>query len=188
MFFYPEVGACLSSPTGEFQSPEGDSLFFYYRDGHLFVKIRLPVSVPRRGFVNWSDGPWSDGQVVRKRKRRVDHGRSDHPTNSVSVPRRGFVNWSNGPWSGGQVLQKLKEHLTNDNRTIRPSDQFRFSPPKGIRCFSTLTALRALLRGDRGFSPPKGIRCFSTRLCRDGANRPWGGRFQSPEGDSLFFY
>ena len=41
------------------------------------------------------------------------------------------------------------------------------------------------------FSPPKGIHCFSTRPCRP-CRRGRGTRappaFQSPEGDSLFFY
>ena len=36
------------------------------------------------------------------------------------------------------------------------------------------------------FSPPKGIRCFST--CRRSTSHRSADKFQSPEGDSLFFY
>ena len=43
-----------------------------------------------------------------------------------------------------------------------------------------------MLVGDKGFSPPKGIRCFSTTPEYRQAQSLRG--FQSPEGDSLFFY
>ena len=38
------------------------------------------------------------------------------------------------------------------------------------------------------FSPPKGIHCFSTWLVRSGVSPLASVAFQSPEGDSLFFY
>ena len=39
-----------------------------------------------------------------------------------------------------------------------------------------------------GFSPPKGIHCFSTLDGLAALVEDWAIRFQSPEGDSLFFY
>ena len=64
----------------KFQSPEGDSLFFYYFVMVQTIRDRISVSVPRRGFVVFL--PASLGSRVAR--------------------------------SGGS-----------------------FSPPKGIRCFST---------------------------------------------------
>ena len=86
-----------------FQSPEGDSLFFYTSNGNKRWS-KEQVSVPRRGFVVFLQG----------------------------VPERRFLDLCRG-----------------------------FSPPKGIRCFSTATAA-----GDGSLI----------------------ALFQSPEGDSLFFY
>jgi hypothetical protein len=64
----------------------------------------------------------------------------------------------------------------------------RFSPPKGIRVFSTYgeQPYRSM-PGLSRFSPPKGIRVFST----SGGDvfLPRGPKwFQSPEGDSCLFY
>ena len=57
-----------------FQSPEGDSLFFYWGSWRYPASLTI-VSVPRRGFVvfllGWVGYTWS--------------------TLFVSVPRRGFV-------------------------------------------------------------------------------------------------
>ncbi len=122
---------------------------------------------------------------------------------------------------------------------MQQAEELGFSPPKGIRCFSTrrswLPRLRSLLvsvprrgfvvflltiefypvrrilfqspEGDSlffylfylildcaigaalaSFSPPKGIRCFSTRLQEERRRIRILLKFQSPEGDSLFFY
>ena len=116
----------------------------------------------------------------------------------VSVPRRGFVVFLR---SGG----RYSNHVARN----------RFSPPKGIRCFSTRAGTGEPKGGITCFSPPKGIRCFSTlrlstmlllfyrQKCRVSVPRrgfvvfllgyfPTVLRieraFQSPEGDSLFFY
>ena len=40
----------------------------------------------------------------------------------------------------------------------------------------------------QGFSPPKGIHCFSTQGSHGHGDPRPGHQFQSPEGDSLFFY
>ena len=88
----------------------------------------------------------------------------------------------------------------------------RFSPPKGIHCFSTKmlmeidptayypfqspegdslffyeACLHTAHNFDASFSPPKGIHCFSTIVV---ALAAWYmlKEFQSPEGDSLFLY
>jgi len=87
----------------------------------------------------------------------------------------------------------------------------RFSPPKGIRLFSTRSAvpetldcilvsvprrgfvsflpegIKAVRVKGESFSPPKGIRLFSTKL-RVGSHHPQTLGFQSPEGDSSLFY
>ena len=53
LFFYLSIGQVLTLPDCWFQSPEGDSLFFYqerYAYELPLTELRR-VSVPRRGFI-----------------------------------------------------------------------------------------------------------------------------------------
>ena len=87
-----------------FQSPEGDSLFFYTEgnDG-------------RRGVITEFQSPEGDSLFFYLLGSLLGH-----PLPHVSVPRRGFVVF-------------LLTFYANDlDQAI-----IRFSPPKGIRCFST---------------------------------------------------
>ena len=87
----------------------------------------------------------------------------------VSVPRRGFVVF---------LLTTLELGFT--------VAKYRFSPPKGIRCFSTGSTPSGVQIRAWWFQSPEGDSLFFYRF--------WGKagdcdvRFQSPEGDSLFFY
>ena len=110
----------------------------------------------------------------------------------VSVPRRGFVVfllWGAAEHAQGRGKFQSPEgdslffYAAGSSGTSRSAAGF--SPPKGIRCFSTRETL-ALLCSTSCFSPPKGIRCFSTSFKR--RRRQHLLWFQSPEGDSLFFY
>ena len=96
---------------------------------------RLTVSVPRRGFVVFLQEA-KNGQVAVRRRVSVPRrgfvvflpGRSrsrlDSLQKRVSVPRRGFV-----VFLRNCVLEFQEALLTS------------FSPPKGIRCFSTVEGL-----------------------------------------------
>ena len=108
LFFYDPGGGRKSSGVSVFQSPEGDSLFFYAIEAV---------------------------------------GAKTLTTTHVSVPRRGFIVFLRGAMAS---------------------------------CLAPIL---------KSFSPPKGIHCFST--CLDSIRQRRGGisiLFQSPEGDSLFFY
>ena len=70
---------------------------------------------------------------------------------AVSVPRRGFV-----------VFLPVNE----TKLTAKELQGSGFSPPKGIRCFSTSGQILLIMLAVVGFSPPKGIRCFSTEVCQ----------------------
>ena len=77
--FLPYKGLRLDFATGaRFQSPEGDSLFFYEPLGNPSLRGEI-VSVPRRGFVVFLPGSLVS---CLEAKAEFDH---------VSVPRRGFV-------------------------------------------------------------------------------------------------
>ncbi len=63
-----------------------------------------------------------------------------------------------------------------------------FQSPEGDSLFFYLCAQRSHEgKEDASFSPPKGIRCFSTMFA-DNTLDKINDTFQSPEGDSLFFY
>ena len=52
LFFYAhKMATVLVRGKGGFQSPEGDSLFFYVRERDEAKARAVQVSVPRRGFV-----------------------------------------------------------------------------------------------------------------------------------------
>ena len=132
LFFYLACERRRWARGVSFQSPEGDSLFFY----PMLASVRgLPlmgdVSVPRRGFVVFllDDADWKNCN-----------------TSYVSVPRRGFVVflrraeirchqdlWVSVPRRGFVVFL-----LSFDELGVLQAE-FSFSPPKGIRCFTTLT-------------------------------------------------
>ena len=116
-----------------FQSPEGDSLFFYPKV--TFSKAMLVKQI-------------------------------------VSVPRRGFVVFLRGTGVHQETWLDIP----------------CFSPPKGIRCFSTQISGRCPMTAQELHVsvPRRGFVVFlhgavGRRSC------PWP-MFQSPEGDSLFFY
>ena len=132
LFFYVyHVGDDGDHEVG-FQSPEGDSLFFYPQ-GSGAVDAAYRVSVPRRGFVVFLpegiykayfryqasfQSPEGDSLFFYKRLRKSSPRSS---AESVSVPRRGFVVFLRVALEAGEINNLL-----------------RFSPPKGIRCFSTV--------------------------------------------------
>ena len=163
-----------------FSPPKGIRCFSTEMGQWTFQPLRL-VSVPRRGFVVFLPGTKAREDAVQRK---------------VSVPRRGFVVFLPGQAKIGhlsftsfsppkgircfstQAQVKAEQHarwvsvprrgfvvflpcldLYGDRYRTRKS----FSPPKGIRCFSTRFLPAGAARCARGFSPPKGIRCFSTR-------------------------
>ena len=63
----------------------------------------------------------------------------------------------------------------------------RFSPPKGIHCFSTSRKqVRRLPLSIVRFSPPKGIHCFSTKHHPKPHHRKPRQRFSPPKGIHCF--
>jgi hypothetical protein len=48
--------------------------------------------------------------------------------------------------------------------TMLDSSRYRFSAPKGIRCFATTKGQIPAQTGQESFSAPKGIRCFATAM------------------------
>ena len=179
---FSTYGACdTAKKFGLFQSPEGDSLFFYLRRLRHRKEVRF-VSVPRRGFVVFLPG-----------------GKNAH----FQVPKTRF-----SPPKG------IRCFSTREGIPVNKASAKGFSPPKGIRCFSTHVLSMGLRLTALGFSPPKGIRCFSTwpivllmawcaallvsvprrgiRCFSTSSNKQFNTSmritFQSPEGDSLFFY
>jgi hypothetical protein len=121
-----------------FQSPEGDSSLFY-ADG--------PTSRRPLGPVKLSTFQSPEGDSSLFYKANLPNIAPAAQTETVSVPRRGFVSFL-------PCFASLRENV---NLLRRP----RFSPPKGIRLFSTRGFAGSRQR-DFGFSPPKGIRLFST--------------------------
>ncbi len=65
-----------------------------------------------------------------------------------------------------------------------------FSPPKGIHCFSTSYRLRYFVRDYNRFQSPEGDSLFFyvEASQTEAEVEANGAGFQSPEGDSLFFY
>ena len=92
------------------------------------------------------------------------------PECQVSVPRRGFV----------VFLRRPHPHQ-------RFSQNLRFSPPKGIRCFSTWEERDQEIKRFATFQSPEGDSLFFY-ACLDRFGIAQLTTFQSPEGDSLFFY
>ena len=209
VFLPPQTRLAEDPELHRFSPPKGIRCFSTTKAELKALRAKRKVSVPRRGFVvflpvynirNVQTGTvWVSvprrGFVVFLLRNQHQRSRRPHP---VSVPRRGFV-------------------VFLPDVAVQPhSDELRFSPPKGIRCFSTtLSTAPKSRRGDCRFSPPKGIRCFSTPKGKggdhakpDGFSPPKGircfstgglfdlmeiaedeiAKFQSPEGDSLFFY
>ncbi len=60
LFFYQGVGYQENFDDWEFQSPEGDSLFFYLPEDFEQKYGQPGVSVPRRGFIVFLLGRTSD--------------------------------------------------------------------------------------------------------------------------------
>ena len=207
LFFYLCQNCGKTFKQYEFQSPEGDSLFFYYmaqvervygqaigfsppKGIHCFSTQRKEVrmfrtlqhvSVPRRGFIVFL--PTEACTAVTASSR-------------VSVPRRGFIVFLPAEIeactertipSSFSPPKGIHCFSTRSAGTRANSGPSRFSPPKGIHCFSTSAGEKdGGPLAQRSFSPPKGTHCFSTRRKRHSAvSFP---SFQSPEGDSLFFY
>ena len=93
------------TPTATFQSPEGDSLFFY-QDLHKKVERGgIKVSVPRRGFV-----VFLPGRAERRSLCTCEFQSPEGDSLFFYLLRR---------WPRSRLLGGC------------------FSPPKGIRCFST---------------------------------------------------
>ena len=72
----------LSAGIRTFQSPGGDSSFFYERVGELlapYAEEATRVSVPRRGFIIL---------LLEEIEEQIEEVASRH---HVSVPRRGFI-------------------------------------------------------------------------------------------------
>ena len=63
----------------------------------------------------------------------------------------------------------------------------RFSPPKGIRCFSTCYLHEQQWLRENAFQSPEGDSLFFYVMAKP-TGTPEYAQFQSPEGDSLFFY
>jgi len=119
----------------------------------------------------------------------------------VSVPRRGFIVFllvflpAETKERMGQRVRVRFQSPEGDSLffywTLSRFDcksWVSFSPPKGIHCFSTCSI--GYVTGwelRTSFSPPKGIHCFSTRGKELRVELKLD-EFQSPEGDSLFFY
>ncbi len=88
----------------------------------------------------------------------------------------------------GDSLFFYEEYVFQTGPDGWPVDRLlRFSPPKGIHCFSTVITHETLSPSARVFQSPEGdslffysplaTRCYNAIL-----------EFQSPEGDALFFY
>jgi len=162
LFFYASGVALAGGVSSSFQSPEGDSLFFYE------WKLVNTVTANGDGF----QSPEGDSLFFYG---SVPMGETFHTFTvdaGVSVPRRGFVVFLRGTqW-----------------RSTGPTPT-GFSPPKGIRCFSTLGRRGSghLAGPAGGFQSPEGDSLFFYLAILIAGN---GGdaAFQSPEGDSLFFY
>ena len=98
----------------------------------------------------------------------------------VSVPRRGFVNWSDGPWSGGQVVRKGRDELTTDDPTIRP---IPFQSPEGDSLFFYEALFKTCVRRRKKVSVPRRGFVVFLRYARI-IQMAMDDEFQSPEGDS----
>ena len=142
--------------------------------------------------VKWSLVWWSGGP---KTKRRLDHGLFDHPTNSVSVPRRGFIVFlrEQNEWvrrEGCRVSVPRRGFIVFLHVTTLWVNWIAlgFSPPKGIHCFSTIpiTMGPCEVAYDIVSVPRRGFIVFLRGRRPSVPNHPL--KFQSPEGDSLFFY
>ena len=132
-------------------------MFFYVELEQGGVNSLPEVSVPRRGFVVflllWNMSPHVGAQTV-------------------SVPRRGFVVFLRDPVAEFAINPKFLKFQSPEGDSLffykgkrripQPAYATRFSPPKGIRCFSTKKKRDIEKEGEIRFSPPKGIRCFST--------------------------
>ena len=160
--FSPPKGIhCFSTREGfgppfrqlnKFQSPEGDSLLFYRGSaGESSVnRCRASFSPPKgiRELVKWSLVWWSGRP---KTEGAFDQGQSDDPT-IRPIPFQ------------SPEGDSLSFYLFRDWK-VYCFYFARFSPPKGIHCFSTERIIRCPCgRFSTSFSPPKGIHCFSTPL------------------------
>ena len=155
LFFYEFTTAERIALT-VFQSPEGDSLFFYFASSYSCSGATLGFQSPE-GDSLFFYRAISDAFEIAL---------------AVSVPRRGFVVFL----------------LTIEFYPVR---RILFQSPEGDSLFFYLFYLIldcAIGAALASFSPPKGIRCFSTRLQEERRRIRILLKFQSPEGDSLFFY
>ena len=134
----------INDPT--FQSPEGDSLFFYAKCSNCGVAYVVPFQSPEGDSLFFYQATPSSGELRKAvfqspegdslffyDTRRDGQGVSGH----VSVPRRGFVVFL----PSGRVSKRHRDA--------------GFSPPKGIRCFSTRTWHMAMHRTRRLVSVPR---------------------------------
>ena len=165
------------------------------------------VSVPRRGFVVFLLRPSSSPLRTSLRRSSFSPPKGIRCFSTTQRPPLNYCAPDAFQSPEGDSLF-FYEVLCHEHQIFSSS----FSPPKGIRCFSTFAIrfefiLSAVVSVPRrgfvvfllapwavdeirfnSFSPPKGIRCFSTCPGQAGVDGSIMRGFQSPEGDSLFFY
>ena len=76
LFFYEDVDVIVTTAGDAFQSPEGDSLFFYYCEDPVRETSEQHVSVPRRGFVVFLLGWFFDHSPGGERRFQSPEGDS----------------------------------------------------------------------------------------------------------------
>ena len=161
-----------------FQSPEGDSWFFY-DSGLPRGETRLHVSVPRRGFMVFLRSSKTSSNRVLKgfSPPKGIHG--------FSTRKYGF---EEGDTNRFQSPEGDSWFFYRSTIAQWPCSlgQPRFQSPEGDSWFFYSSADSLRVQVWPSFSPPKGIHGFSTLRVCGLCLRP--ERFQSPEGDSWFFY
>ena len=170
-----------------FQSPEGDSLFFYLQTGHWSPAALALVSVPRRGFVVFL--PLKGGDKLWARE--VAEVAFQSPEGDSLF----FYETAKCSRCGAKIIEFQSPEgdslfFYQEVRRISADRMPKVSVPRrGFVVFLPWVSVKVRRCGQPGFSPPKGIRCFSTKLTKNTQTSSTGGEwFQSPEGDSLFFY
>ena len=160
LFFYKTNGVMPAAFSASFQSPEGDSLFFYKGTKGGGVEFLL-VSVPRRGFVVFLPSSGIGGTEMLLYKFQSPEGDSLFFYQETALASIWGRCWFQSP-EGDSLFFYVVVTTLGVTMTLR----FGFSPPKGIRCFSTSAPTVSKHGQMPSFSPPKGIRCFSTRRRR----------------------
>ena len=127
----------VQGDTGAFQSPEGDSLFFY-------------LELLRK----WQAEGQNVEDLIGFQSPEGDSLFFYQTFDGAAACGPALFQSPEGDSLFFYVAQIIME----------VANPIRFSPPKGIRCFSTWAV--PWICGQRrytSFSPPKGIHCFSTR-------------------------